>query len=93
MIFINLTLLQGLGKTVISLALILKNPSPRIPESGGSVLKIEKEPDRSGKEPFWDPNLYEQTSESCKKRGSIISHGTLVVVRLPVFALRFWMVS
>lgn len=67
---------------MISLALILKNPAPRAPAPCTSVLKLDPEPDRSGQHSFWDPGLHKRTSDESEKRGAIISHGTLVVVRL-----------
>lgn len=69
---------MGLGKTVISLALILQNPAPAAPPSGSPVASIPaQQPSTS---PFWDPTLFGHSSVSNKKRGSILSRGTLVVV-------------
>lgn len=67
---------MGLGKTVISLALFLKNPAPAVPISGSSVLDLEKETAPAS----WDKNLYKSTSTTNNKRGSILSRGTLVIV-------------
>lgn len=67
---------MGLGKTVISLALILKNPAPALPLSGAASTEISKDPDRSTS--FWDPAF----SSSDKAKGTILSRGTLVVVSL-----------
>lgn len=72
-------LLQGLGKTVISLALILQNPAPVVPEAGSNVSTIPAQIPSNG--PFRDPDLYERTKDESDSRGSIISRGTLVVVR------------
>jgi SNF2 family DNA or RNA helicase len=72
---------MGLGKTVISLALILRNPAPALPESGSATSSIDALPTISAGATFWDPDLYSRTSASKKKRGRIISRGTLVVVR------------
>jgi SNF2 family DNA or RNA helicase len=72
---------MGLGKTVISLALILRNPAPPLPVSGTAIASINVTPAISAGAAFWDPDLYSRTSASKKKRGRIISRGTLVVVR------------
>jgi hypothetical protein len=71
---------MGLGKTVISLALILRNPAPVLPESGILTSCIKAPSNASSETAFWDPDLYSRTSANKKKRGSIISRGTLVVV-------------
>jgi SNF2-related domain len=71
---------MGMGKTVISLALILQNPAPAAPLSGSPVSSIPAQP--APESPFWDPDLYTRTSSWNEKRGSIISRGTLVVVSL-----------
>jgi SNF2-related domain len=71
---------MGLGKTVISLALILQNPAPAAPLSGSPVSSIPAQ--AAPESPFWDPNVYTRTLSSNEKRGSIISRGTLVVVSL-----------
>jgi hypothetical protein len=84
---------MGLGKTVISLALILKNPSPANPPSGSpiSMLKTANPPpppaaaaaaatgDNTDVEIGWNKELYKNTSGKNKKRGSILCGGTLVV--------------
>jgi hypothetical protein len=72
---------MGLGKTVISLALILRNPAPPLPVSGTAIASINVTPAISSGAAFWDPDLYSRTSASKEKRGRIISRGTLVVVR------------
>jgi hypothetical protein len=72
---------MGLGKTVISLALILRNPAPPLPLSGSAIASINVTPAISSGAAFWDPDLYSRTSVTKKKRGRIISRGTLVVVR------------
>ena len=72
----------GLGKTVISLALILQNPAPTLPLSGSPITCLNRSQTSNAsvsQQSVWDQNLYEQTSVSNKKRGSIISRGTLVV--------------
>jgi SNF2 family DNA or RNA helicase len=80
---------MGLGKTVISLALILKNPAPENPTSGSPISFLEKK-DPSGSsldseyKPVWDKvmRMDEITHNNNNKRGSIISQGTLVIVSL-----------
>lgn len=67
-----------MGKTVISLALILANPAPTIPESGSSIQAVP-DLDESAQGSFWEPNL--KTNSETKEHCSIISRGTLVVVR------------
>jgi hypothetical protein len=71
---------MGLGKTVISLALILCNPAPALPESGSAIASINVTPAISTGTAFWDPDLHFRTSATKKKHGKIISRGTLVVV-------------
>jgi hypothetical protein len=70
---------MGLGKTVISLALILKNPASANPVSGSPIASLH-----AGSPPNlqngWDKSLYKLTSTSNSKRGSIVSRGTLVIV-------------
>jgi hypothetical protein len=82
---------MGLGKTVISLATILRNPAPPLPESGSSVSSINVTPAISSGAAFWDPDLYSRTSTSKKKRGSIISRGTLVVVSCWIKLTAVWL--
>ena len=71
---------MGLGKTVISLALILANPAPTAPVAGSHVSTITAQPNLAPGSPFRDPDLYQRTSSGKPKRGSIVSRGTLVVV-------------
>ena len=74
---------MGLGKTVISLALILENPAPAVPQSGSAITVLnETAVGIPAATETWDKGLYARTSESNNKRGSIISRGTLVVVSL-----------
>jgi len=68
---------MGLGKTLISLALVLQNPAPTLPASGSHVSSIATQ--QNGGAPCRDKDLYQRTSEGKEKRGSIVSHGTLVV--------------
>jgi len=77
---------MGLGKTVISLALILQNPAPTLLACGSLATSITAQPSLAPGQPFWDPDLHSRTSGSKKKRGSILSRGTLVVVS----ALKNW---
>jgi hypothetical protein len=84
---------MGLGKTVISLALILKNPAPANPPSGSPISMLETAiPPRvaaavaaatagsnNDVEIGWNKDLYKNTSGINKKRGSILCGGTLVV--------------
>lgn len=71
---------MGLGKTVISLALILENTAPTSPISGSPVNSISTK--TAAGSPFWDSDLYDRTSATNEQRGSILSRGTLVVVRV-----------
>eukprot|EP00531_Pseudo-nitzschia_arenysensis_P016699 CAMPEP_0116122050 /NCGR_PEP_ID=MMETSP0329-20121206/4012_1 /TAXON_ID=697910 /ORGANISM="Pseudo-nitzschia arenysensis, Strain B593" /LENGTH=1515 /DNA_ID=CAMNT_0003615881 /DNA_START=43 /DNA_END=4590 /DNA_ORIENTATION=+ len=81
---------MGLGKTVISLALILKNPAPEFPLSGSPVSELEKDDASSARAEScgWERNLYERTSAANKKTGSVISRGTLVIC--PVSLVGQW---
>ena len=78
---------MGLGKTIISLSLILENPAPTLPQSGSPVTALNFNDSASVSaldvetQPLWDKDLYSRTSAVNSKRGSIISRGTLVVVR------------
>jgi SNF2-related domain len=76
---------MGLGKTVISLALILQNSAPKLPASGSHVSSLDNAPSSgSGSTASstggWDKELYKKTSTESQKRGSILSRGTLVIV-------------
>jgi hypothetical protein len=74
---------MGLGKTVISLALILQNPAPVMPLSGSPIAVLDAESATAANgQSSWDGDLYSRTSESNSKRGSILSRGTLVVVSI-----------
>lgn len=84
---------MGLGKTVISLGLILKNPAPARPVSGSHISSLRNmEQPREHDGPTWDQELYAQTSianvTASVKRGSILSRGTLVVC--PVSLVGQW---
>lgn len=68
---------MGLGKTVISLALILKNPAPSLPASGSPTSDLAKLPADSP----WDKTTYNRSEF---KRGSILSRGTLVIVSIEI---------
>jgi hypothetical protein len=66
---------------VISLALILQNPPPKWwPVSCSPVSKLDRIDRNAPGRDSWDSDLYARTSTHNPKRGSIISHGTLVVV-------------
>jgi hypothetical protein len=79
-----LYLQMGLGKTVISLSLILQNPAPTLPESGSPITSLKGSiGTASVSNEGWDKDLYTNTSTSNPKRGSILSRGTLVVVSNP----------
>ena len=75
---------------MISLALILKNPAPAVPESGSKIACLSQASNNSesNSSSKWNADLYEQTSDSNSKRGSIISRGTLVVC--PVSLVGQW---
>jgi len=86
---------MGLGKTVISLALILKNPAPEFPLSGNPISALKQNipsgissnivtSDNIG----WENNLYEKTSIINKQKGSTICRGTLVIC--PVSLVGQW---
>ncbi|CAB9523044.1 regulator of chromatin subfamily A member 3-like 1 [Seminavis robusta] len=80
---------MGLGKTVLSLALILCNPAPEAPVSGSHVKKLKQQTRASlSGSVGWDEDLYARTSKGCSKRGSIVSRGTLVVC--PVSLVGQW---
>jgi SNF2 family DNA or RNA helicase len=66
-----------LGKTVITLALILTNPAPDLPASDSPISELDSLEDTA-----WDKDLHARTqkeSDANPERGSIISRGTLVV--------------
>jgi hypothetical protein len=67
---------------VISLALILQNPAPVLPETGSAIssLATARVNGVAATEIGWDKDLYARTSVSNRKRGRILSRGTLVVV-------------
>jgi hypothetical protein len=81
---------MGLGKTVISLALILKNPAPDFPLSGDTISAMKKKdpPNVTSKDCGWEKDLYEKTSKKNKKTGSVICKGTLVIC--PVSLVGQW---
>ncbi|KAG7339454.1 swf/snf family helicase [Nitzschia inconspicua] len=78
---------MGLGKTIISLGLILRNPAPVLPASGSPIssLNLAVAP-ASGER--WNKSLYDKTCGDNKKRGSILSRGTLVIC--PVSLVGQW---
>lgn len=71
---------MGLGKTVISLSLVLQNPAPDLPESGTEVNGYKWPP--PSKEPSTTPGWNQVVKTNIgapSTRGSIFSRGTLVV--------------
>jgi SNF2 family DNA or RNA helicase len=75
---------MGLGKTVITLGLIIKNPAPALPSSGSSIAELDNYTSTP-----WDKDLYSKTTpSSSKKRGSVLSRGTLVIC--PVSLVGQW---
>ncbi|CAJ1949444.1 unnamed protein product [Cylindrotheca closterium] len=80
---------MGLGKTIISLALILKHPAPELPASGSNVSCLANIPAILGSNtPNWNKGLNDQTSTDNPLRGSILSRGTLVIC--PVSLVGQW---
>jgi SNF2 family DNA or RNA helicase len=79
---------MGLGKTVISLALILKNPAPMLPISGSNINSLNTLYASEISGPRWDQDRYGETSVTHPKRGSILSRGTLVIC--PVSLVGQW---
>jgi len=74
---------MGLGKTVISLSLILQNPAPPLPISGSPSTILDTAFCLNGGEDirsYWDLDLSKECQKTNKLRGSILSRGTLVVV-------------
>jgi len=71
---------MGLGKTCISLSLVLENPAPEFPESGTEVSGYVHPPNQSNTSstPGWTKAL-KKAANAPKARGSIYSRGTLVV--------------
>ena len=70
---------MGLGKTVISLALILKNPAPVVPTSGSASNVLAGRPGQGARHTYgWDRSA--RTLDG--KTGRILSRGTLVIVSL-----------
>lgn len=66
---------MGLGKTVITLALILKNPAPETPASGRPSSDLVHCPSNSA----WKETPHQEVKD---QRGTIHSRGTLVIVSL-----------
>jgi SNF2 family DNA or RNA helicase len=80
---------MGLGKTIISLALILKNPAPPFPISGSPSTSLENPPEPTDQATsHWNTELQVLTSGRWKRRGSILSRGTLVIC--PVSLVGQW---
>lgn len=77
---------MGLGKTVISLAIVLQNPAPFAPESGTAIESVHDKELASQQESGyagvgWTPKveLPPQQVDAPPSRCSIFSRGTLVV--------------
>jgi SNF2 family DNA or RNA helicase len=68
---------MGLGKTVISLALILSNPAPQLPLSGAPASDIGKAPKPANGASFWAHQ--QESGADDPKKGNVFSRGTLVV--------------
>ena len=71
---------MGLGKTVISLSVVLQNPAPDLPESGTEVTGYQWPP--PSKEPPTTPGWTQIVKKGVgapASRGNIFSRGTLVV--------------
>lgn len=80
---------MGLGKTIISLALILSNPAPALPLSGSPTKNLAKAPKPVNGQPFWNPKTtVPQNAGHAEERGSILSRGTLVIC--PVSLVTQW---
>lgn len=69
-----------MGKTVISLAVILNNPAPEWPLSGSHVSVLNT--NKKAKDTKWDQSLYLRTSTENYGKGSIICKGTLVICKV-----------
>ena len=59
------------------MALILVNPAPALPVAGSKISALDDIDDSDTV--TWDKELYARTCAEKKGRGSILSHGTLVV--------------
>lgn len=80
--------MSRLGKTVISLALILENCAPPSPVSGSQISSLPQTPSSEDGIVTWDKDLYARTAADDPKRGSIISRATLVIC--PVSLVGQW---
>lgn len=67
---------MGLGKTVLSLALILRNPAPLLPASGSPTSELTRTPKPVNGAAYWK-HVVPGTGNP--KKASILSRGTLVV--------------
>ncbi|KAG7344196.1 DNA/RNA helicase, superfamily II, SNF2 family protein [Nitzschia inconspicua] len=79
---------MGLGKTIISLSLILKNAAPVLPASGSPIASLQVASGAPASGEGWDKSLYGKTCKENAKRGSIVSRGTLVIC--PVSLVGQW---
>ena len=74
---------MGMGKTVISLALILSNPAPELPLSGSKTTDLSKTPKPANGQAFWKPGLLSpDTNSESQKQRRLLSRGTLVICKV-----------
>ncbi len=75
---------MGLGKTVISLSIVLMNPAPLLPESGSLTADMTlpvpgSQANEATYTPTW-PTIEPKPADASTKHGKFVSRGTLVVV-------------
>lgn len=74
---------MGMGKTIISLALVLSNTAPQLPSSGSKTTALAKAPKPVNGQPFWKPyttsSMSNISGDENTKRGRYLARGTLVV--------------
>lgn len=73
---------MGMGKTIISLSLVLSNVAPALPVSGSRTTALAKAPKPVNGQSFWKPNTtstIESDDDKNPNRGRYLSRGTLVV--------------
>ena len=79
------------SQTIISLGLILKNPAPELPASGSPTASLANLLMGASGLSKWDQDIVKQDADvpgAPKKRGSILSRGTLVIC--PVSLVGQW---
>uniref|UniRef100_A0A7S3PD68 SNF2 N-terminal domain-containing protein n=1 Tax=Amphora coffeiformis TaxID=265554 RepID=A0A7S3PD68_9STRA len=70
---------MGMGKTIISRALILCNPAPALPLAGSKTTDLANTPKAVNGQAFWNPTtILGKSEKNTKKRASILSQGTLI---------------